>query len=324
MDYKDYYKVLNVSKSSSQEEISKAFKKIAKKYHPDLNPDDKIAESKFREANEAYEVLKDPEKRKMYDTLGPNWDQQQQSRGNPFGGRGGGGYGGGSPFGGGQAGGADFSDFFQSFFGGQGGGGGADFDDFGGFSQQAQPKKGSDIEVLLNISLEEAYHGQKKEVTIQTKLADDNGYSRLVPKTLEVTIPQGILNGQKIRLQGQGTHSKNGGENGDLYLKIAFAKHALFSVEEQNIIYDLHLAPWEAVLGVKVSIPTLDKELEMNIPKGINSGMKLRVKEHGLGKDTKKGDQFVRIIIKNPKELSKKEQELWEKLANISTFKARD
>jgi curved DNA-binding protein len=331
VEYKDYYKILGVPKTATQDEISKAFKKLARKYHPDLNPNNPEAESKFKEANEANEVLKDPEKRKLYDQLGPNWQQGQNfqpppgfenmrfhfSQGGPGGGPGGG-------FGGGMGGAGGFSDFFETLFGGggMGGGPGRGFSGFGGGFQQ-RPRRGQDAEVSYEIGLEEAYAGGPQSVSLQEQGLGQDGRPQMQNRTLKVNIPPGIKDGQKIRLAGQGSPGGAGGEPGDLYLKVRLRPHPEFKVKDDNVVYDLKLAPWEAVLGATVRVPTLDGAVEMKIPAGVGSGSKLRVRGKGLGPSGRRGDQFVRIMIQSPKELSPEERALWEDLAKKSTFSAR-
>jgi curved DNA-binding protein len=329
VEYKDYYKLLGVSKTASKEEISRAFKKLARKYHPDLNPNDPEAEKKFKEINEAHDVLKDPEKRKLYDSLGPNWKDGQNFQPPP-----------GFEnihFGGGQGfGDSGFSDFFETIFGGGFGGGfssqGARFSGQGpggGFSGgpfgsgAGMPRKGRDAEVEITLGLEEAYHGGKKSISLQEQVPTSSGMPRMRTKTLEVHIPQGVKNGSKIRLAGQGNPGMGGGPAGDLYLKIRIADHPRFKVDGKTVIYELALAPWEAVLGTKVRVPTLDGAVNMNIPAGISSGQKMRIKGKGLGSGATRGDQMVQVVIKSPKHLSPEERTLWEKIARTSDFDPR-
>jgi len=325
-EYKDYYKILDVSKSASKEELSKAYKKLARKYHPDLNPDDKEAENRFKEVNEAYEVLKDPEKRKLYDQLGPNWQHGQNFQPPPgyenvhfnFGGSGGG------------FDSSGFSDFFETLFGGAGAGGRAGFRSGGGFSAEdlfggagqgfsRRPRKGRDMESTLELSLEEAYRGGAKTLTLQEQEPGQMPQT----KTLHVNIPAGVKNGAKIRLAGQGHPGSSGGPSGDLYLRVRIQPHPKFSLDGANIIHDLPLAPWEAALGAKVRVPTLDGDVEMTVPAGSDSGQKLRLRGRGLGQGGQKGDQLVRLMIKTPRELSVKQKELWRQLAEASTFSPR-
>jgi len=319
LEYKDYYKLLGVAKGASQDDVSKAFKKLARKYHPDLNPNDPTAEGKFKELNEAYEVLKDPEKRKLYDSLGPNWKEGQNFQPPPgfenFQFRSGG-------FG------ADgFSDFFETIFGGTGGFGGAG--GFGGGRHGGDPfgrtmrSKGRDAEVRLTLTMEEAYRGGRKTLTLQEQVRGADGMPHLQSKTLDVNIPAGVKDGAKIRLSGQGSPGMGGGPAGDLLLQVTIAEHPLFRLEGVNVLYDLWLAPWEAVLGCAVRIPTLDAPVDMTIPAGVSSGQKLRLAGKGLGKGESQGDQFVRIVIRSPKTLTDRERELWNELSTISTFQAR-
>lgn len=310
VEYKDYYKLLGVTKSSSKDDIAKAFKKLARKYHPDLNPNDKDAEAKFKEINEAYEVLKDDEKRKLYDQLGPNWQHGQNFQRPP-------GFEN-MNFGNFQSGG-DFSDFFETIFGGSGyrrAGGGFGADPFGG-AQSNRPRRGRDVEATLNLTLEEAYMGGRKAVTIQ-----DTGPGGI--KTLEVNIPSGVKDGAKIRLSGQGDKGMNGGPSGDLYLKVGIAPHRRFQLDGLNVVLDLPLSPWEAVLGATVRVPTLDGDIELNIPPGTGSGRKLRLRGKGLGSASTRGDQFVRIVVKVPDSLTEEERALWENMRSLSTFLPRD
>ncbi len=309
VSYKDYYKLLGVEREAKAEEISKAYKKLARKYHPDLNPGDKQAEEKFKEINEAYEVLKDPEKRKLYDQLGPNWQHGQQFQGEPgyenvhF------------TFNGKSFDGSGFSDFFETLFGGAaaGGGRGANFgpDPFGGFS--SRPRRGRDVEAELPLSLEEASSGGRRTVTLQMPQG---------PKTLEVNVPAGIREGAKLRLAGQGDPAP-GGTPGDLVLRVRYLPHPQFKVEGENLHCDVALAPWEAVLGAKVAVPTLEGQVELNIPAGSSSGRKFRLRGKGLGSGVNRGDLLARVMIKVPAQLSAEERELWQKLADVSSFKAR-
>ncbi len=335
VEYKDYYKLLGVSRTASQDEISKAFKKLARKHHPDLNPNDAEAEKKFKEFNEAYEVLKDPEKRKLYDSLGPNWKDGQNFQRPPgfegaqfnFGGAGG------QQFDAGA-----FSDFFETIFGGGFGGqggrpGGARFErggsfgdfggGFGGGGYSRAPSRGSDANATLELTLEEAYRGGAKAITLQEQTIGPDGSPRLGTKTLNVSIPAGVRDGGKIRLSGQGNPGRAGGKAGDLYLKVKILPHALFKLEEGNVILDLPLAPWEAVLGAKVRVPTLDGAVEMQIPAGSSSGRKLRLAGKGLGGRGQRGDQLVRLMVAVPPSVTDEQRALWEQLAAASEFSPR-
>ncbi len=324
VSFKDYYKLLDVSKTASQEELAKAFKKKARKFHPDLNPNDPEAEKKFKEINEAYEVLKDPEKRKLYDSLGPNWQHGQNFQPPPgFDSSRFSSYSSGGPrF---ESGGfGDFSDFFETIFGGQfRGEQGFQGDPFGSRGFGPRQTKGRDAEVGLELPLEDAYKGGSRTISFQEQVVGPDGMPRLETKSLQVTIPPGIKNGSRIRLSGQGSPGMRGGTPGDLYLKITIAPHPQFKLEGNSLIHDLLLAPWEAALGAKVRVPTLDGAVEMNIPAGVSSGKKLRLRGKGLGKGADKGDQLVRMMIAVPETLSDKERDLWEQLARASNFHPR-
>ena len=183
--------------------------------------------------------------------------------------------------------------------------------------------KGRDAEVRLTLSMEEAYRGGRKTITLQEQVRGGDGMPRMQSKTLDVNIPAGVKDGAKIRLSGQGSPGTGGGPSGDLLLQVAIAEHPLFRLEGVNVIFDLRLAPWEAVLGCSVRIPTLDGPVDMNIPPGVSSGQKLRLAGKGLGKGESQGDQFVRIVIRSPKTLTDQERKLWEELSAISSFQAR-
>lgn len=305
VSYQDYYKILGVKRDATTEEISKAYKKLARKYHPDLNPGDKKAEEKFKEINEANEVLKDPEKRKLYDQFGADWQHGQQFQNNQ-------GFGDMHfDFNGQNMGGGDFSDFFENLFGGSRSSGGFG-DAFGGFSRR--PRRGRDVEAELPLTLQEVMEGGKRQVTLQMPSG---------PKTLEINVPPGIRDGAKLRLSGQGDPSSSGGEPGDLFLRIRYLPNKTFKVDGDNLHYDLALAPWEAVLGDKVQVPTLDGSVELKIPAGSSSGRKFRLRGKGLGSPAKRGDLYVRVMIDAPMSLTDEERELWEKLSKNSTFKPR-
>lgn len=301
--YKDYYKLLDVPRTASRDDISRAYKKLARKHHPDLNPGDATAEERFKDINEAYEVLKDDEKRRLYDQLGPNWKDGQQFQGAPgfenfqFHFNGGPG---GQTFGGG-----DFSDFFETLFG-QGrarGASGFGADPFGGF--QSRPRRGRDVEADLPVTLEEVFQGGEKTFT----LSGQDG-----PRTLRVNLPAGVRDGAKLRLAGQG---RPGNPAGDLFLTVRYAPHPLFQVDGDNIQCDVSVAPWEAVLGATARVPTLEGEVEMKIPAGSSSGRKLRLRGKGLGPAGSRGDQMVRVSIRvpDPASLTPRQKELWEALA---------
>ena len=305
VEYKDYYKLLGVERSAGKDEIAKAYKKLARKYHPDLNPGDKAAEDKFKEINEAYEVLKDDEKRRMYDQLGPNWKHGQQFTGGP-------GFEG-FNFNGGFGGGMN-SDFFEALFGQMGRGGfggqagGDPFGAFGGFGGGRRSRRGSDIEAEIDITLEEARKGGTKQVTFSSGGSVSN---------LQINIPAGIKDGGKLRLRGKGNP---GDPAGDLYLTVHYAPHPVFRVDGTDVTCDIVLTPWEALFGVKKRIPTLDGEVEMNIPAASSSGRKLRIRGRGLGPESRRGDEYVSVAISIPKpdELSEEQLAHWKALAELA------
>ncbi|MDR3176154.1 MAG: J domain-containing protein [Desulfovibrio sp.] len=307
VEYKDYYKILGVGKTATTEEIGKAYKKLARKFHPDLNQGDKGAEERFKDINEAHEVLKDKEKRRLYDQLGPNWQNGQNFQRPPgfenvrfeFGGMG--------------QGDSGFSDFFEVLFGGKGGspfsgsfGGGA-FDEAGFASGRRRPRKGQDVEVALRLSLEEAFNGGKKTITL-------TGAPGSAQRSLEVNIPSGVRNGARIRLAGQGNPGSQGGPAGDLFLKTEISAHPLFKLDDADVIYDLHIPPWDAALGARITIPTLSGQVSLNIAPGTGSGKKLRLRGKGLGSGKNKGDQLVRIFVDVAEPDGPETRRLWEAL----------
>lgn len=320
VSYKDYYNLLGVQRSADAAAITKAYKKLARKYHPDLNPGNKQAEEKFKEVNEAYEVLKDPKKRQLYDNLGPDWEKGQAfQQGNP---------GGGNvhfTFNGQNVDGAGFSDFFETLFGRGAGGGfaGQQFGgpegfgrrgaSFGGFGQQ--PRRGSDVESELPLSLEDAFHGGRRSLTLSS------GRSRMGARTLSVNIPAGVRDGQKLRLSGQGEPGPGG--NGDLFLIIRYLPHPIFHVDGLNLQCDVNISPWEAVLGASVRVPTLDGDVDLTLPAGTGSGKKFRLRGRGLGPAGSRGDLFARVMIKVPESCSSEEMKLWKELRDKSSFRPR-
>lgn len=320
MDYKDYYATLGVKKDASQEEIQKAYRKLARKYHPDVNKDSK-AEVKFKEIGEAYEVLKDPEKRQKYEQFGSAWKNARQTGAPPPGwdgtqfdfGNGGFDFRG---FGGG--GGAGFSDFFEMLFGGGGPGGrrrgGAGFGAEPGFGPQA----GGNAEATLQITLEEAIQGGTREISITDP---SNGQRR----NLSVKIPAGIRNGQKIRLAGQGAPGLGGGAAGDLLLKIEIQPDPRFRVEGSDILTAVPVSPWKAALGGEAEVETPTGPVRVKIPPGSSSGRKIRLRDRGLSRpDGGKGDLLAEIRIIVPDRLSDRERELYEQLAEASAVRTSE
>lgn len=322
--YQDYYKVLEVDRKSSQDEISKAYRKLARKYHPDINKTPE-AEDKFKKINEANEVLKDAEKRKRYDLLGENWQAGEQFRPPPNwqGSFAGGGRPGPFSFGGSSgAGGDGFSDFFSMLFSDLGG----DFAQSArsGFSSTPRPKKGRSHEAKISVSIEDAFHGGTKNIALKVREQNSQGFIEERVKNYEVKIPKGVPDGATIRLSGQGGTGVNGAEAGDLLLKIQYAKHPQLSVSGKDLRTKIKLSPWEAALGGKIPLKTLAGEINLNIPAGSQSGQTLRLKEKGLPSKTGAGDLLVEIQIVVPKNLSKEEEELFTKLKGISSFDPRE
>jgi curved DNA-binding protein len=318
--YKDYYQTLGVGRAATQEEIKQAFRKLARIHHPDVAKNKAAGEEKFKEINEAYEVLGDPEKRHRYDELGANWQdesagssgpaQTRSRRGTaPMG----------SDF---EFGGTGFSDFFESFFGGS-------RDGFGSSSGSNDPsfdygadsaRAGRDVEADIMVTLEEALRGSTRKVTLRRP--GNNGDER--SDTYQVRIPPGVREGQRIRLAGQGGAGLGGGQAGDLYLRVRLARHPDLSVRGPDLYYDLDLAPWEAVLGVQAKIPTLDGTTSLRVPPGTAAGGKLRLRGLGLPReDGSRGDLYAAVRIQVPSSVSAQERPLWEKLASTSAFKPR-
>jgi curved DNA-binding protein len=278
--FQDYYKILGVARDADKSDIKKAYRKLARKYHPDVNSE-ASAEEKFKEINEAYEVLKDADKRQAYDRFGADWKHGQQFDG--------GGFQGGTP-GGGFSGG-DFSDFFESIFSGGSQQRGGAFHQGQGRAEH-QPR-GADLKLKLDITLEEAFNGGSK--TIQ--FAKTSGSAEM--KKLKINIPKGVSNGQKIRLVKQGQASPYGGESGDLYLEMNILPHRLFRLEDRDVILRLPLTPWEAAEGASLKVPTLAGSVELKIKPGMQSGQKMRLKGKGMP-GASSGDQFVEIMIQTP------------------------
>jgi len=305
--YKDYYQSLGVPRTATADELKKSFRKLAREFHPDVAKDKKKAEEKFKEINEAYEVLGDADKRKKYDELGANWKSGAEFRPPP----GPGGFGGGPTFHrGGRGGGVEFefqgtgfSDFFEQMFGSRMRGGG--FGGHPGFAEEADEPPSRDIEGDIMVTLEEARRGSLRTVTVRRENRTDSH---------QVKIPAGIAEGQKLRIAGRG----EGG--GDLYLRVRLAKHPDFDVDGHNLVYELELAPWEAALGAEIAVPTLDGKVNIKIPAGTASGQKLRVRGRGLGKT---GDLIVATKIVVPGKISDAQKKLWEQLAKESKFNPR-
>jgi DnaJ-class molecular chaperone len=340
---KDYYEVLGIKRGASEDQIKQAYRKLARKFHPDLNPADKSAEEQFKGLQEAYDVLSDPENRKLYDQYGDNWRAVKSGAGAPPPGwegaqrsaRGAG------P----GAGGFDFGDFDFSNFRSAGGAGGFDiFEEmFGGSGRGGGRRsgRGRDVEAELELSIEEAHRGVRRTIQMQvaeacptcggTGLKDGRPCETcggagqvLKPKTIEVNIPAGVRDGSTIRLAGQGGTGSNGSEPGDLYLHIRLRPHPVFTVKGDDLEVDLPITPWEAALGAKVAAPTIDGKVELTIPPGAKSGQRLRLRGQGLNKRKGgRGDEYVRLKIVVPKQVSAEERRLYEELKRISRFDPR-
>jgi curved DNA-binding protein len=342
--YKDYYEILGVPRTASDADIKKAFRKLAREHHPDVAKNKKQAEEKFKEINEAYEVLGDSSKRKKYDELGPNWNAGADFRpppgwesftGRPFPGRGSRGEEHEFHFGG-----TGFSDFFEQLFGSRGAAG------RGGFGGAAEPdftaERGRDIEGDIMVTLEEATGGSVRSVSVRHGVPCENcggtgqrarhlcnvcGGTGQVAKTetYQVKVPAGVTEGQRLRIPGRGEAGSGGGKAGDLFLRVRLAKHPDFEVEDHNLLYRAELAPWEAVLGTNISVPTLDGPVNIRIPSGTQAGQKLRVRGRGLPqRDGAKGDIIVETSIEVPGAVSDSERKLWEQLAKESRFNPRE
>jgi curved DNA-binding protein len=333
VQYKDYYSILGVPRNASEADIKKAFRKLAREHHPDVAKDKKRAEEKFKEANEAYEVLGDASKRKRYDELGPNWNGGGfNPAGGAHGRRGGAGP---ADF---EFDGSGFSDFFEQIFGGRRGRRARG----GGFDGRAFDERGADIEGEIIVTLEEVMRGSLRSVNVrhgvkcgvcggsgrrgQRNCAACDGEGRISKsETYQVKVPAGVTEGQRLRLAGRGEAGTRGAEAGDLFLLVRLARHPDFDVSEQNLIYEVGIAPWEAVLGANVSVPTLESAVNIKIPAGTQAGQRLRVRGRGLptrGGD--RGDLIVVARVEVPARVTDAERVLWEKLGESSTFNPRE
>lgn len=343
--FKDYYEILGVPRDASEEDIRKAYRKLARTYHPDVAKDKSTAEERFKEVSEAYEVLRDPAKRKKYDALGADWKQGAEFRPPPgweqqFGGFGRRGAGTGGPAGFEfHFGGTGFSDFFESIFGSRGFG--ADFGRRGGFAEEAYAGRGRDLEADIMVTMEEAMRGSTRQISLQRAVpcgrcggmgAVDgrpcpqcHGEGQISKKeTFQVRIPAGVREGQRLRLGSMGERGMGGGPAGDLYLRVRFAQHPDFRIENGDLYYDLDLAPWEAVLGTSVSIPLLDGRVNLKVPPGTQNGRRLRLRGKGMPRQGGgRGDLYVVAHVQVPESVSDSERRLWEQLRRVSRFDPR-
>jgi curved DNA-binding protein len=323
VEFQDYYATLGVARDASEQEIKKAFRSLARQYHPDVAKDKKTAEEKFKAINEAYEVLSDPEKRKKYDELGTHWKdggfqpppewQGGETAGNGarrreyhFGGTG-------------------FSDFFEHAFGGGHSRGFAEAFQ-GGRGAEAEEvfsMRGSDIEGDILVTLEEVLNGATRTISLQH---ENPATGQMDTDTIKVRIPPGVREGQAIRVAGKGEPGMGKGEAGDLYLRPRFAAHPELRARGADLYYDLELAPWEGVLGASVAMPALSGgQVKLKIPAGTNNGRQFRIRGQGLpkGPGGERGDLYAVVSIQLPSNVTGEERELWEKLSHVSQFNPR-
>jgi curved DNA-binding protein len=330
LEFKDYYATLGLAKTATDKEIKQAYRKLARKHHPDVNPGDKSAETRFKEINEAYEVLGDPDKRRKYDELGANWRmyEQAQQQGQPWGA--------GSPFGGGGEEGAwtinmgggpggyrtmteeemrdlfgnedPFSDFFRTFFGG----GGAARDARGRGARAARTQHGRDIEHEVELTLEEAFHGATRRIAIT-----HGGHTRNV----DVRIPVGVKDGSRVRVAREGEPGANGGSSGDLYLRVRIRPHAVFERKGDDLHTRVAVPVTTAVLGGEAQVPTITGSVRLKIPEGTQNGQVFRLKGHGMpavGKPDARSDLYATVDVQLPRSLSREQREHYEALAKLS------
>jgi len=309
MDFKDYYKILGVEPTADDKAIKTAYRKLARKYHPDVSKE-KDAEAKFKDASEAYEALKSADKRAEYDEL-RKYGQHGQPFQGPPGWQSRGGYSGGEDQG-------DFSDFFSSIFGARG-------DGFSGGQRRSTGRKGQDVEMQLSVSLEETLSTESKQISFQVPQYDASGrHVSNTIKSLNVKIPSGVTDGERIRLKGQGAPGIGGGANGDLYLIVKFAPHPKFEVEGENLVITVPVAPWELALGTEVAVPTLTGKINLKVPAGSQNGQRMRAKGHGLlNKGGQRGYLFIQLKVVMPKEASEEVLGLWKALADSAAFDPR-
>jgi curved DNA-binding protein len=321
MEFRDYYKVLGLERASTPEQIKTAYRRLARKYHPDVSKEPN-AEARFKEVQEAYEVLRDPQKRAAYDELGSEWKSGQQFRPPPDWGSGyefsgggarrarGGARTGGGPFEGG-ANEQDFSDFFSSLFGGG-----------SPFGSGAARAGGRDHHARVDVTLEEAYAGATRMLELRHPEVKSDGTVDMRTRTVRVTIPPGVTEGQLIRLAGQGEPASGSGRAGDLYLEVHILPHRLFQPDNRDVTLTLPVAPWEAALGASVPVPTLGGTVEMQIPPGSQSGQKLRLRGRGLP-GTPAGDQYVQLKVALPPADTSEAKSLYEQMRAKLAFDPR-
>lgn len=310
MQYKDYYKIMGLSRTATQDEVKRAYRKLARKFHPDVSKE-KDAEAKFKELGEAYEVLKDPQKRAAYDKLGSDWKAGEEFRPPPnwdegFEFKGGGFTGGGA---------SAFSDFFEQLFGRAG------FQP-SGQAQRGFHMRGQDSHAKIYIDLEDSIQGTTRNISLSSPEINGQGYVQVKHRSLNVKIPKGIKPGQHIRLSGQGDPGSGGGKAGDLLLEIAFNSHPLYRVSETDIYLDLPVAPWEAALGAKIKAPTPGGQVDLKIPPNSRQGTKLRLKGRGLPAKMP-GDFFVVLQIALPPANTDRAKAIYQKMQQELNFNPR-
>lgn len=309
MRYKDYYQILGVNKSASADEIKTAYRKLAKKFHPDVSKEVN-AEEKFKELGEAYEVLKDVEKRAAYDQLGsyrpgqdfrppPGWEQRFRHNQGP-------GHAAGVDFG-------DLSDMFADLFGGANAG-----------RRGPMSRRGEDVEAVVHITLQQAFHGTEIQIELNSNEMGPDGVRRRVPQEIKVKVPPGMTDGQKMRVAGKGGKGVGGAPDGDLILNIRLQPHALFRVEGHDLYIEVPVTPWEAALGGEIEVPTMQGSVRMRLKPGSRAGQKLRLSGKGMPRQRHgQGDLFVVLQVVVPSELTEVEARLFEELARVSSFNPR-
>jgi len=309
MKFKDYYDILGVPRTATQDEIKKAYRKLARKYHPDVSKE-RDAEARFKEMGEAYSVLKEVDTRAAYDQVGsewkngqdfnppPNWDANFEFRGSGVG----------------AGDGAEFSDFFEALFGRRSGHGGA--------QQQTRRAQGQDHHAKVEIDLKDAYHGAQRSISLRMPVIDDKGQVTTQDRTLDIHIPKGIREGQHLRLSGQGGPGLGQGSAGDLYLEIVFRPHPHYRVDGRDVYFDLPLAPWEAALGCSISSPTPEGSVHLTIPPGSTAGRKLRLKGKGIP-GTPPGDLYAVLTISLPPANSDAAKEAYRAMKSAFDFNPR-
>ncbi|PLW82355.1 DNA-binding protein [Kineobactrum sediminis] len=305
MEFKDYYKILGIEPDAELKDIKSAYRKLARKYHPDMNPGPE-SEEKFKEVVEAWEALKDPGRRAEYDELRRAGGSRQRYE-PPPGWR--------SATGGFAESNGEFSDFFNSIFGNQ-------FRQATG-ERRARGRPGQDVEMELPVFLEETLETFSKPVSYQLRGDEAGGQGRPHQKSLKVTIPAGVGDGERIRVRGQGVPGTGGAPPGDLYLNIRLVPHPLFDVEGHNLLVTVPVAPWEAALGSKITVPTLTGKISLTVPAGSQSGQKLRVPGKGLHGKVGRGDLYAVLKVVMPEDRSEEVTHLWQRLAEQAAFDPR-